>query len=87
MSDNSNIGSTEVHLETNAATRIFPGVECGSIFMATDGCLYMKVQKLWKKDPKRRCFNAIELTTRTTRYFDDNDFVFVFDTCAFNYEI
>lgn len=87
MSDNSNIGSTEVHLETNAATRIFPGVECGSIFMATDGCLYMKVQKLWKKDHKRRCFNAIELTTRATRYFDDNDFVFVFDTCTFAYEI
>ena len=84
MSDNSNIGSAEVHLETNATARTFPGVECGSIFMATDGCLYTKVQKLWKKDPKRKCFNAIELTTRATRYFD---FVFVFDTCAFNYEI
>lgn len=57
MSDNSNIGSAEVHLETNATARTFPGVECGSIFMATDGCLYTKVQKLWKKDPKRKCFN------------------------------
>lgn len=87
MSDNSNIGSTEVHLETNATARTFPGVECGSIFMATDGYLYMKVQKLWKKDPKRRCFNAVELRSGLTHYFGDNDYVYAFDACSFNYEI
>ena len=49
MSDSSNIGSTEVHLETNAATKTFPKIECGSIFMALDGCLYVKIQKLVSK--------------------------------------
>lgn len=87
MSDSSNIGSTEVHLETNAATKTFPKIECGSIFMALDGCPYVKIQKLVSKAPSRKCFNAVELRSGLTHYFGDNEYVYAFDACSFNYEI
>jgi len=87
MSDNPNINGTVVRIETNAATKTFPKIECGSIFMALDGCLYVKIQKLVSKAPSRKCFNAVELRSGLTHYFGDNDYVYAFDACSFNYEI
>ena len=87
MSDNPNINGTVVRIETNAATKTFPKIECGSIFMSLDGPLYVKIQMLREKDPNPKYFNAIELVTRTTHYFADNDYVFIFNTCTFAYEI
>lgn len=59
MNDNFKINGTVVRIETNAATKTFPKIECGSIFMALDGCLYVKIQKLVSKAPSRKCFNAV----------------------------
>lgn len=87
MNDNFKINGTVVRIETNAATKTFPKIECGSIFMALDGCLYVKIQKLVSKVPSRKCFNAVELRSGLTHYFGDNDYVYAFDACSFNYEI